>query len=77
MKFVIYFIILFSFFHFLIGLGTVGSIFASIVLVALSPFIAVFISAAVVAIWAGILFLVGLIGYGISEIVNLFKQKRP
>ncbi|AWD90430.1 integral membrane protein [Erwinia phage Cronus] len=77
MKFIIYFIILFSFFHFLIGLGTAGSILASLFIVALSPFIVMMFSAAIFAIWAGILFLVGLIGYGISKIVDLFNQKRP
>lgn len=74
MKFIIYWLAVFSFFHWLIGYGILGSIIASIVLVALSPVIAMVVMTSVAALWAGVLFTVGLVAVGITGLISKFKK---
>ncbi len=74
MKFLIYGLILFSFFHWLVGYGILGSIVGAIILVALTPFIMAIVTASVVAIWAGLLFIIGLVAVGVSELFSKLKK---
>lgn len=75
MKFLVYFIILFSFFHFLIGYGIFGSVLATALLIALSPFIMVGLSVVVVTLWAGVLFLFGSIVIGAQVLRGKLVKK--
>lgn len=75
MKFLIFAIIIFSFFHFLIGYGVGTSIFASVLLVVLSPFIWAFVAFASMFIWGLIILAIGSLGIGAEKLSGKFRKK--
>lgn len=70
MTFLVYIIVLFSFFHWLVGFGIVGSLFASVLALILSPLIWAAVAAATFFIWAAIL---GLVAWVCGTFAYLFK----